>query len=305
MQVNGAVVITMSQLRSFLSQPAFNRTTAGLGTLTVTTVGQVQLYGSITTGCTVTTWSRIEIGAFTAITGTVTTYNGILFQNVTGPATIRAIQSVVTTGTFINHAGTAACNFGGAINLGAGATVDVMLSRGAADRLDLASGDSFRLVAGNIQFAGTAETISRSAGELLLTAATIRTSAALEVDGATLTDGAVSLRADITPTALAGAGTTNNYAPTGFATASVIRQDVGAGGHTLTGLAGGTDGLVIRLLNISTANSITLTNEDVGSTAANRFALKNSVALVIPPNGSVDLLYDSTSARWRVAADHT
>jgi hypothetical protein len=191
-QVNGSVTITMSQLRSFLSQPQFNRTVAGQGTLTVTTVAQVQLSGTITTGCTATTWNRIHVGAFTAITGTVTTYNGILFDNVTGPATIRAIHSLVTAGTFLNHEGTAPCNFGGAINLGSGATVDVTLSRGAANRLDLATGDSFRLLGGNIEFAGTAETISRSPGELLLTAATVRTSAEIEIDGTLDHDGTLA-----------------------------------------------------------------------------------------------------------------
>lgn len=60
---------------------------------------------------------------------------------------------------------------------------DVSLTRGAADRLDLASGDDLRLVAGALQFAGTAEQISRSAGELLLTAAVIRTTAELDIGG--------------------------------------------------------------------------------------------------------------------------
>jgi hypothetical protein len=188
-EVNGAVALTMSQLRSFLSQPAFRRTTAGLGTLVVTTVAQLQLFGAVETGVTITTWNRIQLGAFTTFTGTITTYNGIRFENVTGPTTSRAMYSTVTTGDFIRHEGTAACFFGGVINLGSGATFDVALSRGAANRLDLASGDTFRIVSGSLEFAGTAETISRTAGELLLTATQIRTSAELEIDGALDHDG--------------------------------------------------------------------------------------------------------------------
>lgn len=60
---------------------------------------------------------------------------------------------------------------------------DVAISRGAANRLDLASGDDFRLVDGEIQFAGTLETISRTAGELLLTAAQTRTTGNISVGG--------------------------------------------------------------------------------------------------------------------------
>lgn len=172
-EVNGAVALTMSQLRSYLSQPRFRRTTAGLGTLVVSTVGQVQLFGSIETGCTVSTWSRLHIGDFTLFTGSVPVYNGILFDNVVGPTSIRHIRSTTTGGTFIDHAGTAPCNFGGAVNFGAGATVDVTLQRGAANRLDLAVGDSLRLLGGALQLASATELVqSGGAGILQLQAAT-------------------------------------------------------------------------------------------------------------------------------------
>jgi len=153
-QVNGSVALTMSQLRSFLSQPAFVRTTAGVGTLTVTTVSQFQAFGSVGTGITITTWNRIELGNFTTFTGTVTTFRHIRMENVTGPTTVIGLSSVMTAGTFIDHTGTAPVNLGGLLNLGAGATVDVSLSRGAANRLDLASGDSFRIVIGNMEVEG-------------------------------------------------------------------------------------------------------------------------------------------------------
>ena len=109
------------------------------------------------------------------------------------------------TRRFINHTGTAQSDFGGPIALGAGATIDWVLSRvaanlasladgdslritdgslffgtagsvnlseGAANRLDLASGDSFRIVLGALEFAGAAESISRAAGLLQFNAAT-------------------------------------------------------------------------------------------------------------------------------------
>jgi hypothetical protein len=69
---------------------------------------------------------------------------------------------------------------------------DVSLTRSAANRLDLASGDSFRIISGTLQFAGTAEQISRTSGELLLTATNVRTSAKLEIDGALDHDGSLA-----------------------------------------------------------------------------------------------------------------
>lgn len=53
---------------------------------------------------------------------------------------------------------------------GGGAAVqDIKLYRGAADRLDLATGDSFRIVSGNLEF-GTDVTLTRGAANLLATA---------------------------------------------------------------------------------------------------------------------------------------
>lgn len=101
------------------------------------------------------------------------------------------------------------------------------------------------------------------------------------------------------PTAITGAQ--DNYAPIGFTTASVLRVDCSAAA-SLTGLAGGSDGRVVWLYNISTngANTLTL-KHDVTSTALNRFFLAGTTDLVIPNYGGVMLQYDSTSLRWRVA----
>lgn len=105
--------------------------------------------------------------------------------------------------------------------------------------------------------------------------------------------------AEISPTALAG-GTTNDYAPTGFATTYAIRQDVSAA-STVSGLAGGATGRMVTIHNIATitADTLTLTNEAGGSTAANRFTLENGASYLIPPGASVTLRYDGTSSRWR------
>jgi hypothetical protein len=90
----------------------------------------------------------------------------------------------------------------------------------------------------------------------------------------------------------------DDYTPTNLSTATVIRQAASADVN-ITGLTGGVSGRIIVLTNIS-AFTITLTNEDVGSTAANRFLFGDFIRLF--PEDSLILQYDGTSSRWRAPA---
>lgn len=98
----------------------------------------------------------------------------------------------------------------------------------------------------------------------------------------------------ISPTSLSA--NTNNWAPTGFDTCSVIRMNATADWN-LTGIAGGGGGLLKFLHNISTS-TVTLKNESANSSAGNRIKLSADYALA--PNQSVLLQYDGTSSRWRI-----
>jgi hypothetical protein len=108
------------------------------------------------------------------------------------------------------------------------------------------------------------------------------------------------LSGDITPSALSG--DVNDYNPTGWADASVIRLSTTGAPRTITGLTGGTDGRVAILLNTDTTYYITLANEHASSTAGNRFAIGSNFP--IPPNRGAKLIYDSTTARWRMMLIH-
>lgn len=88
----------------------------------------------------------------------------------------------------------------------------------------------------------------------------------------------------------------NDYAPTGFATAAVLRLTSDAS-RNITGLAGGAAGRTVYLHNVG-AQSIVLKDESASSTAANRFALSADVTLTA--DTSTALQYDGTSSRWRV-----
>lgn len=115
------------------------------------------------------------------------------------------------------------------------------------------------------------------------------------------TDNAIAGAAVISPAAL-GAGNNVDYAPAGFSTAATIRATVNGAGSTITGIAAGSSGRRVTIFNIAGAANLTLTNEDATSVAANRLLTPNAAALLIRPQGSAVLWYDSASVRWRVEA---
>jgi hypothetical protein len=102
-------------------------------------------------------------------------------------------------------------------------------------------------------------------------------------------DGAVVTPAQIT-------SDQNNYAPTGVATAVMLRLSSDAA-RNITGLSAGIAAGMIALHNVGSF-AITLKDENASSTAANRFALTGDV--VIATDAVVLLQYDATTARWRM-----
>ena len=90
----------------------------------------------------------------------------------------------------------------------------------------------------------------------------------------------------------------NNYAPTGLATATVLRLSTDAS-RSLTGLQAGGSGRTLYLHNIG-ANDLVLVNDSASSTAGNRFAVGSD--LTITTNRVAVLQYDLLSARWRAVS---
>lgn len=163
---------TMSQHNAVRAQTSIGPNTAG--TMTVTSIEYY--YAFLTVDGSGGAAAVTAINYFAAKSpnlvggGTVGTLNVIDIVDITGPTTIRGINSLMNSGTFIRHIGTAAVQLGGQLQLGAGATVDVVLSRGAANRLDLASGDSMRIVSGGLQLVDTGgQIVSTVSGEVQVT----------------------------------------------------------------------------------------------------------------------------------------
>ena len=107
----------------------------------------------------------------------------------------------------------------------------------------------------------------------------------------------IALTGDISPAQLTG--DQNDWNPTNLSTASTIRVDTDRV-IQLTGLAGGADGRLIVLRNVSsTFSDLLLRDQHSGSSAANRFALPYDF-LRITTHAAVLLQYDATDSLWRV-----
>jgi hypothetical protein len=64
-------------------------------------------------------------------------------------------------------------------------------------------------------------------------------------------------------------------------------------------MAAGAEGAVRYVWNVG-SNNIVLLNENVSSTAANRFTTSTGADLTLGANKCALVQYDATSARWRV-----
>lgn len=93
----------------------------------------------------------------------------------------------------------------------------------------------------------------------------------------------------------------DNYAPTGYETASVIRLTTN-GYYTISGLAGGVDGKIVILVNANSSSDGIDLLHDTTSTAANRFYTPSNgnYGHYLYPGSAVTLYYDGTSSRWIV-----
>jgi hypothetical protein len=103
----------------------------------------------------------------------------------------------------------------------------------------------------------------------------------------------VAVTGDISPPAITS--NQNNYAPASLDSATVLRLSSDAS-RNITGLTGGADGRVLKLMNVG-SNPLVLKNQDAASSAANRFAIGSDITLAA--DQAVGLIYDSTSQRWR------
>lgn len=104
----------------------------------------------------------------------------------------------------------------------------------------------------------------------------------------------------ITPTL--ASGNNNNFNPTGLSSAIAVMCGAGAAA-TITGMAGGVNGRIVHLLNVS-GFTVSITNNDTNSTASNRFVTPGAATLTLTgsSNHGTTWIYDGASSVWRLLA---
>ncbi len=93
----------------------------------------------------------------------------------------------------------------------------------------------------------------------------------------------------------------NNYAPSGFDTCNLIRQEVN-GDRIITGFQAPPAGVrrIIRIQNIDTSSNIKFKNNSSSSTSANRILIRdNGPDKSIKENEIAAFWYDHDDNRWR------
>lgn len=249
----------------------------------------VSRWNMISSTSSTTLPSIIDTGAFT-LSGTITPAslaNGLTNNyNPAGLATCATIRQAVNAGATATITGLTAQGTGGRRitlqNLGTG-NLDVShedTNSTAANRFTLPGGATWEMLPGGAITFLYDGTTSRWLTE-------------------NMTQCMPFLEVNVTTSPAAITGTQNDYAPVGFAVSGVLRQQL-SGNATITGLLAQNSGRLYLIENISTTFTLTLTNEDTGSAAANRFTLPSGDPVVINPSSSVIAIYDTTSARWRL-----
>lgn len=128
--------------------------------------GDVSIRGLTAAGL-ITATAGVSIGVGTSVAGKIfrTSTQGVVVQGFTGSTNDFLIADPVGGGIISVPTGTLNCVFGGLITASAGISIpdpqvltfggDIVLARGSANLLSLASGDSLRLVSGQLQLASS------------------------------------------------------------------------------------------------------------------------------------------------------
>lgn len=117
---------------------------------------------------------------------------------------------------------------------------------------------------------------------------------------AAILSGSIRQTGVITPTTLAA--NTNDWAPTGLSTASVIRASASAA-YNVTSITAQSAGFVADLMNVGSYPITLMPDDGATGTAANRFSLP--MPFVLWPGMAVKIFYDTTSSRWRLSNPFT
>lgn len=248
------------------------------GKATIQSTGtNAALYIGNTTASTGKEWYINSVNAGSLVVGNATTADVLTINGTTGATTITpALTLSTTSGTAASILGLTSGNVVAGVTLGSGLSL---------------SGGTLSATGGSGSPGGSTTQVQYN------NSGSFDGATGLTVDGSenvSVTQ-AVSFSGDIAPSNLSG--TNNDYAPTGFSTASTLLQ-TNSSGAIVTGIAGGADGRWITWHNTG-SNNLIFRNENALSTAANRLLLGGG-DVTLRADGTAGFRYDATASRWRL-----
>jgi len=179
-------------------------------------------------------------------------------------------------------------NSGTTVRVASGASLqfstDVALSHGAANRLDLATGDSFRLVGGNLEFGTGPSSLTRSGNHVLTLTSTATTNATIPAGTVTLAD----------------LGTAQSFSAVKTFNA---RPVFGVGATVTDGQTfGWSDVLLSRgttnRLDLASGDSFNIVSGNFQMAATTVFESDRDVAISLLPNATTTLDLGSSARMW-------
>jgi hypothetical protein len=90
----------------------------------------------------------------------------------------------------------------------------------------------------------------------------------------------------------------NDWNPTGFSTATIVRVDAVGDGYSITGFDASATAVKKEIINVSSYD-VVIANQDVGSVAINRI-ISQIGGLILAADDSMTIVYDPVTERWRV-----
>jgi hypothetical protein len=274
LQGNGGVTVTGT---TNLNASGAAATNVGTGT------GNTAI-GNLTGTLSLASNGGLNVTTAGAVTGVATlNASGLITGNglAAGSGSITGTGGLTVTGT-VNLNNTTA----GATNIGTG-TGNTAIGN-ATGTLSLASNGGLNVTTG-----GAVTGVSTLNASGLLTSVGINAGSGL-IQGT----GGLTIGGSVAYTKGTDYSTTGSQNNVNFGAGALIRL-TGASAQTITGIAGGTDGRIITLVNAG-ANAATLSNNSASSIAANRITTGTGADLTIPADASVKLVYDSGASLWRV-----
>lgn len=282
---------TTAQFNTALSDNDF-ATLAGSETLTTKTIN---LSNNTLTGTTAQFNTALSDNDFATLAGSETLTNKTLTSPVINAPTVGT--SFLATANNTVALGSAAVNWT-SVFLGSGGTINFNNGNWVATHssgiLTVSTGDLRVTTAGTnsasvVTVGGTQTLTSKTLTSPIITTGSLSNPTSTGTD--TVSEAFV-LSGDISPAQITA--DQNDYAPTGFSTASTLRINSDAT-RTITSLAGGSDGRIIIIVNNGGFN-IVLEDASASGTAANKFDL--GASLILTPKDACILRYDATVSRW-------